>query len=343
MSRVRVYPTFEPTYHTFYLRGLIERYGRRRLYYTLSGFPSLHRLCFAFIADGVKVYIDARDLTDFDATALEWCDVYGKLNLDWEAVPAEVRSRFLPLGPSMSIRLWGVPGAAWNGVRNYAAGWRRIKRNQLRRFFAGYWQQYKAHTWYEAYVPGRAVSDYVFFASTLWPEQPACNQFRANFVAACRSLPWLEFEGGLVPRRAGVTIRDEWRQALGERLYPIEEYVPRVIRSTVVFNTPAVHGCHGWKLGEYLALGKAIITTPPARALPAPLVHGEHAHIVDGSVEALREAVATICRDEGYRRRLEVGARAYFDTYLAPARVVGRLVGAATRPGATEAALTFGP
>ena len=46
----------------------------------------------------------------------------------------------------------------------------------------------------------------------------------------------------------------------------------RTARSAVVFNCPAVHGCLGWKLGEYLTLRKAIISTDLGRRLPAPLV-----------------------------------------------------------------------
>jgi hypothetical protein len=115
---ITIYPTFEPTYHTYYLRGLREAAGGRRLRYSTRGFPPLHRLCFGFIADGLKVYIDARDPTDYDAAALEWCDIYGKLNLDWEAVPADRRSRFLPIGPSFSIRQWAPPAAAHSAQRH---------------------------------------------------------------------------------------------------------------------------------------------------------------------------------------------------------------------------------
>lgn len=336
---VAVYPTFEVTYHTYYLRGLVALYGRR-LHYTVRGFPALHRLCFAFIADGVRVYVDARDPIDYDPVALEWCDVYGKLNLDWDTVPAERRGRFLPIGPSFSIRYWSPPVAALNAVRNYLAGRSRVKLKDTRRFFAGYWQQYKAHTWYEEYAPAPAEDGYIFFSSTLWSDQPRCNQYRVNFVMACKSLPWLQFEGGLAPRRAGLEVPPEWQPALGGGLYPIDDYRRRVARSALVFNTPAVHDCHGWKLGEYLALGKAIVTTPPLRALPAPLVHGEHAHIVDGSVESLREAVTLLCEDRAYRQRLEHGARVYFDRYLAPRRVVERLLSAgraSVTPPADEA------
>ena len=55
-----------------------------------------------------------------------------------------------------------------------------------------------------------------------------------------------------------------------------------------MLNTPGVSGCLGWKLGEYLALGKAIISTPIQRQLLADLEHGTHIHVVDGSEDSMR-------------------------------------------------------
>jgi glycosyltransferase involved in cell wall biosynthesis len=94
----------------------------------------------------------------------------------------------------------------------------------------------------------------------------------------------------------------------------------------VVFNCPAVHGCLGWKLGEYLALGKAIISIPLERALPEPLEHGEHIHYVDDNTEAMSEAVRTIDRDADYRHHLESGARSWYERNLTPAKIAARLV-----------------
>jgi glycosyltransferase involved in cell wall biosynthesis len=105
----------------------------------------------------------------------------------------------------------------------------------------------------------------------------------------------------------------------------MQEYLVNIGRSAVAFNNPAVHGCLGWKLGEFLALGKAIISLPLERALPAPLEHGVHLHVVDGSPESLDDALARIRTDHVYRRGLESNARRWYDEHLAPPRVAQRL------------------
>ena len=116
------------------------------------------------------------------------------------------------------------------------------------------------------------------------------------------------------------------------RRYSIDEYLTNMRRSAVAFNNPAVHGCHGWKLGEFLALGKAIVTLPISLALPAPLEHGTHVHVVDGAPASIDDALDRLRRDEPYRRRLETNARAWYDANLAPARVARRLLDAMRRP-----------
>ena len=100
--------------------------------------------------------------------------------------------------------------------------------------------------------------------------------------------------------------------------YSHEDFVRNTRRSAVAFNCPAVYGCHGWKLAEYLCMGKAIISIPPLRALPEDLVHGENVYFTDGSVDANKEAIDRICRDDSYRAKLEAGAREYYERFLDP-------------------------
>ena len=40
----------------------------------------------------------------------------------------------------------------------------------------------------------------------------------------------------------------------------MNEWISKTKQSAIVFNTPAFWSCHGWKLGEYLAMGKCIIS-----------------------------------------------------------------------------------
>ena len=108
--------------------------------------------------------------------------------------------------------------------------------------------------------------------------------------------------------------------------YSMSAYLTKVGRSDVRFNNPAVHGCLGWKLGEFLALGKAIVSLPLDRALPAPLEHGVHIHIVDGSPESLDDALARLRSDDAYRTMLENNARGWYEEHLAPHRLAARLL-----------------
>jgi glycosyltransferase involved in cell wall biosynthesis len=135
----------------------------------------------------------------------------------------------------------------------------------------------------------------------------------------------IEFEGGFAPPGNDIEVTG-YEEHTVVRRYGIAEYIAKTKRSLAVFNTPAVHDCLGWKLGEFLALGKAIISTPLAREMPADLVHGKHVHFVDGSEESIREAISLIQINPDYRKNLEFNARQYYLEYLKPARVIDRLI-----------------
>lgn len=175
----------------------------------------------------------------------------------------------------------------------------------------------------DQYVTGRSDPSYVFYAASTYPQYPDVNGPRVEFVRACRSIPGLEFEGGFAPHPrhtvAGV-------EPLMERRYSSSEYMTNLRRSVVAFNNPAVKGCLGWKLGEQLALGKAIVTLPIAGMLPAPLEHGEHVHVIDGSVASMTEAIDLLRTDHEYRHHLETNARAWYEANLSPGRLAARVL-----------------
>jgi glycosyltransferase involved in cell wall biosynthesis len=209
----------------------------------------------------------------------------------------------LPLGPVFGTTLWSLPrghfaaAAMSRSPRAFAQKMREVRFQAITRLPLS------------AYVPRASTDGYVFHASRAWGGRHAdTNAPRQRFLDACATLG-VPVDGGL-----------------GDARMPLAEYVQRTQRSAVVFNCPAVHRCLGWKLGEYLALGKAVVSTPLARELPAPLVHGRHVHLVDDDVESIAAGVRAVLADADYRRRLERGARAWFDDHLAPPKVAQRLV-----------------
>lgn len=329
MERTKVYvcPAFNAFYYSFYVQGVLEAFRNAAVRFSSHPFPPFasNKLAFIVKQDGSekRVLIDAADRPDLDGEALEWSGVYGKVNRLSSVVPAGSSSRVLPIGPGFACRVWD-PMTSWvRAVAYYQRARGGIE--SVREHFANWRRQYKYALLEKAFEPRRSRDRFVFSSNTLWKDDFETNRHRAVFFEACRSLPGIEFEGGFTPRKRGDV--PGFEQYMLPKRYQVQEYVEKTKQSAVVFNTPAVFECHGWKLGEYLALGKAIISTLPKRELPAPLVHGKHIHFVDGSFDAMSAAIRQLVEDREYRARLEAGARAYYLEHLRPRRVVERLIG----------------
>ena len=172
------------------------------------------------------------------------------------------------------------------------------------------------------FSPQEAESNYIFHASRWWPESDSLvNSVRRRFVEVCVADPDIRFEGGFAPGKDAMALPEH---LLAQR-YSARDYLSRTARSALVFNAPAVHGCFGWKLPEYLALGKPIISLPLSHELPAPLVHGEHIHYVPDA-DSLALAVRELMSDKAYRDHLGKGSRDYWEHHLTPELVVRRMV-----------------
>ena len=335
--KIRIYPGFRIHRYSFYIQGIQSSSRAKDIYYSSRGFPRFGPYYLTFVFEGNperKVFIHEGDSTRFHKEGLEWCDVYAKVNVDPDSIPGEYASKIMAIGPSFGVRVfWGAP-ALWHAVKTYGLCVLYKDRyviNRLTKHFWDYWKQF----WYrlpeDAYEPGVSSSDYIFFASSLWETASETNNYRALFIEACRSLDGIQFEGGFVlKKKERLTHTFEcFQNLIVDKRYPLSEYIQKTKASAVVFNTPAVHQCHGWKLGEFLALGKAIVSTPLSRQLPAPLVHGRDIHYVDESPESMKSAVQLICQNSEYREQLERGARKYYLAYLKPSRVIERILKAA--------------
>ena len=265
---------------------------------------------------GKRIFIAADDHPNVNPEALAWCDVFGIVNLRPDKAGCIADSRIVPIGPSMGIRWRSDLQAASYLIRARLSGGNR---------FAGLPARLRSLIKHQherlplsAYRTGQTKSNYLFFISSAWKRHPGTISPRLHFIETAKAMKGLQFEGGVVGG-------DDPHLA-AERPYPLAEYISKTQASVLAFNTPAVHECLGWKLAEFLALGKAIVTLPLPRVMPSPLVHGVHAHIVDGSRESIQAAIEKICADTAYRQLLEHNARAYFDEWLAPKAVAARLI-----------------
>jgi glycosyltransferase involved in cell wall biosynthesis len=330
---IRILPLFDAFYYSFYIEGLCEIFGTKSLHYDTRGdWPLVpHSLCFEM--DGKRIYISAEDSSTFNPDGLQWADVYAKVNIDPNVAPEHHQQKVLPIGPSFGVKNYGLGKTLTHMARttimitsSYDNLRKRFGKYWPREHVANHWRQFKHRLPLSVYHPAPSQRDYVFFVGSVWKREAQTNEYRALFMDVCRSIPGLRFEGGFPPRSDQF---QPYQHLLMSHRVPFTEYIEKTKKSAVAFNTPAVHGCLGWKLAEFLALGKAIISTEVGRVLPAPLVHGEHVHFVDGSEASIREAVKRITSDDAYRAKLEAGAREYYEAYLAPRRVIERILHAA--------------
>lgn len=308
--RPEVGSSLDAHYTGFYVEGLRRTFGSYR--WVKPHLPLSHPALTA-VVNGLRIYIDADDPPTIDEAGLEWCDVYGKVN-----AMDQTSAKVVPIGPGFGVRAWRLPQlvpAMAQTMSLCGPGRVRVAR--------GFWRQWRYAQPEDQMCSSTAEEGYVFFVSSIWAKEPAANEARRHFMESAERHADV-FEGGFAPRVDGRSYgMERWTM---DRRVSYEDYLRRTRASALVFSTPAVAQCHGWKLAEYLALGKAVVQTPLTRLMPAPLEHGIHVHIAGASEDEIDDAVRLILRDAAYRHRLEVGARDYYQRYLAPQAVVQRLL-----------------
>ena len=296
VPEVVIDPRFRLPYQTYVLQGIADA-G------IVIRFRHLRGACgegMSLQYRGRRFYVDTNDPCRIEQQPYDWADVVGKVNVD---PPAVLDPKVRVLGPVFSVRLWRLPAGYLQLPRLAAAG------APIRATIAGLrFQGLRANITRPLPKRGRRAGIHLSPLRDWRDRHLAASEPRRRFAEAVQ--------------RTGIA----HEITITDRRISHEEYLRCTIDSTLVFNSPAVHACLGWKLGEYLALGKAIISTPLDRALPAPLVHGRHIHFVRDDVDAMAAAVELVNGDDGYRRTLEVGARAWYEQYLRPAAVAQRLL-----------------
>ena len=320
-----IHPDSSLSYYGYYLCGFEQALGRIKLRFSLGDLPALlgPRDGLAVITDdGKRIFIAADDTPTINPEALHWCDVYGKVNLDRSLDELSRSPKVVPIGPGFGIRWRSLGHDALYVARAGAAGGNAFARPLSRFRAAG--KHHRDRVPLHLYSASVSDPDELFFIATYWSKHTNANPPRQTFVRAVRGMEGLRFQGGLVG--------DPDLGTAAQHRYSMSDYLDRTGRSVVVFNTSAVHGCLGWKLGEFLALGKAIVTLPIDRELPEPLVDGVHVHVVDGSAESIVDAITRLRRDNTYRLALEREAAAYYQRWLHPAVVAGRLLRSGRRP-----------
>lgn len=326
-------------YVSYYLVG-IRSAGFSLTYSIISDFPltdenQLSR-GMAFLCNGKKYFFDVNDPNDIDETIYDWCDVYAKINLKKEDA---AREKIIALGPNFSVRIASPIATMLLCTKNYLkskAGWNDIVHPTMKQFAKGYLYTLYRRTSFNKYVGDFVENeDYVFTMNTLWYDDfsfNSTNHYRGFFAKTCKkNMP--KFEGGFYYIKSEDVLKqfpkyasylDEFNDVLFTERVKFDTYISKIRLSAFVFNTPAVCGCHGWKLGEYIALGKAIISTPLSNEMPGKFVDGEH-YIEVHDENEIENAVRKLHQDRALVEKLKQNVKTYFAEWCSPEAVVKRV------------------
>ena len=334
--KVFIDPRTEVNYCNFYIEGLHQLFGPKAVIFKPLDLDLSEKKKRVFpiliknLNHEIKIIIDYADEQFINNTSLHWCDIYGKINYSASELDPELKEKIVLLPPNFGIKKWGLFKSIIIAGTNYLKCYREV--TNKRKFFSPYYKQLNYNKISDYVQDGSSLNkNNVFSMSTLWysddnvNNDSGVNLYRYNFFKACKSNYNINFRGGFVysMKKNRNPMFDEF--IVTERML-YKEYLSRTKNSILVFNTPAWDSCHGWKLGEFLALGKAIISTKLINELPYPLEHGKHIHYVTGSIESIESAIELITNNHEYRKTLEMGAYEYYLNFAQPKHVIKRLL-----------------
>ncbi len=329
VNKVYIDPLVNINYASFYIEGLIRKFGKENIHFRAEPFNNLNNtfinLNFVVVSDSkeIRYTINLDDTCKINNELYEWSNKYGSVNTNFGLTPKCYHQKLVPLVPSFGIRVWNPFETFFQAMKNLSA---IEKTTHKRKYLGKYKQMITLRLPYRYYCKSEnTLSNYAFHLSTLWyndkwnNNDDKVNQARADFIRACKLIELLRFEGGLVPQK-GRSSEEKFKDCLYDNQISMKKWLNKTKESSIVFNTPAFWDCHGWKLGEYLALGKAIISTPLKNDLPEPLIHGINIHYVDNNIDAIRESILFILKNDNYRTKLENGSSQYWQKLGTPER-----------------------
>lgn len=323
---IYVDPACNILYSSYYLYGFKRRY-KCRIKFVSRYFEHIqHNNQFTALVverngKSKNVIIDFNTRSSIDDSALAWCDVYAKVNLD---LKDQFTKKILAIGPLMAIKVFSFPQTIWYAASNLARSLNRV--SNVKQFLSHYRAQLLRPE-YSDYSPMPSKKNYVFFISSLWKKEAWANDLRSNFITSCKKNELVDFEGGFAPRSTN-DIQGYEFNTLPSRI-GMKEYMQKTKRSALVFNTPSNDFCNGWRFAEYLSLGKAILSSPLRRVMPGDFRDGRHVIFTDGTEEDITTKVNQLILNDKLKSDLEKNAFDYFRQYLAPEAVVERILTAA--------------
>jgi hypothetical protein len=300
-----------------------------------------------------RLAIDLSDHADrLCIPALEQCDRYLKRSLYHPSLPPLPQALLAKIHPfglnyacrSRSSAVQVLSQCAFRGMRQLKKGPRRLAAHAVE--FRHVLKSYLLSPAPEEFEwsPDAPVEPTVLFQTRVWepeevyPDDPdEINSTRVAIVRALRSAFGSQFQGGLVPTGYA---QEHYPDAVAVNPCRRGQFIAWSKQSLIGVYTRGLHHSTAFKLPEYLAASKCIVSEVPRNELPAPLVAGQH-YLSFASPEECVELCRQLLADAARSRQLRQEAWSYYQRYGRPDVLVrGHIAGFVPSHGLAPATST---
>ena len=291
----------------------------------------------------IKYAIDFHDSRAIEREVLDWSDCYGKINLHEKISkesllplyynPADFEfnwNKVVSIPPGFGIRVFNIIETIVYSFK-VLFGSKVVEINSTKLIILNCIRMYVKRMPLDKYVAKKTKlkdKKNVFLVATIWHKSTSfVNIKRANFIRFCKKNRNINFEGGFIDVGYEIDYIDDIEELkIGNSKIGLSKYIKKTQESYFVYNTPSVLECHGWKLAEYLCMGKAIISSPLSNNLPFPLEHNKHIYILDEEENEMEYAINLLEGNPDLISNLEQNALLYWKTYATPEKVIENIL-----------------
>jgi hypothetical protein len=288
----------------------------------------------ALVGGKLRLHFDTHDAHEIATDELENCDFYFKrsyLPAALESLPAQQRAKVMPLGMNYRVLPDIADGFAVRRALSMS-GFSRATLSPLKhaldtRNRLGF--QPRLRQMESAPDPG-AAPNVLFLVAAYDPyDDPTRTQEKIDdriFINETRARCIRLLREALGPRFTGGFGSNPFtRQNYPDLLWPdsaSQENYLRVLRSfPICVASTGLHGSTGWKLAEYVAFAKAIVSERLVYDVPGGFDSGKN-YLEFGSPEECVHAAIRLIEEPELRRAMMRNNAAYYRDYLRPDALV---------------------
>ena len=282
----------------------------------------------ALCADDLRIAVEVSDHSDrWDEPLLQWCHVYAKRNMSLRH-SSPLQKKIIPLGLNWACHSRKSALAALAAMATTFPGISMARLRHLYRYLA------TPHFAFFEHRPEQAVNDSILFQTRVWepheaPGDTGINDQRIGLLRALKREFGSRVVGGVVATPFALK---SYPDLISTQRSRQPQFIRWAKKPLVGIYFRGLFGSIGFKMAEYLAASKCIISEPIDNVLPSPLEHISLYHSIDQCLEACDDALTNKpLADFGRRQSWDyyathVSPKAHMADLLARARVHHRVV-----------------